>query len=169
MKILRDGRPMDLKVTPEAGAVFSGAFEPPDVRVGPMSRYGGPQFRFEGHDREWLPENWPGRRRGRTQTRLGVGVQGLTRQLAEYFGTKNGVLVTTVREGSPAAAAGLKAGDVITAAEGKSVSSPSDLADSIRDSEAEELKISYVRDRKAADARVKVPARQRPGRSARPA
>jgi serine protease Do len=98
-----------------------------------------------------------------------VGVQGLTGQLAEYFGAKDGVLVTTVREDSPAAAAGLKAGDVITAVNGKTVSSPAQLADAVREAENEEVKISYVRDRKAADVGVKVPVRERPGRSARPA
>ena len=46
--------------------------------------------------------------------RLGVGIQELTPQLAEYFGTKDGVLVTSVEPETPAAKAGLKAGDVIT-------------------------------------------------------
>ncbi|HXG67862.1 MAG TPA: PDZ domain-containing protein [Blastocatellia bacterium] len=52
--------------------------------------------------------------------RLGIGVESLTEQLGEFFGVKDGkgVLVTEVRENTPAAAAGLKAGDVITEVDG---------------------------------------------------
>ena len=45
--------------------------------------------------------------------RLGVNVQTLGDQLADYFGVEGGALVTSVSEDSPAAAAGLLAGDVI--------------------------------------------------------
>ena len=46
--------------------------------------------------------------------RLGVNVQELTPELAAYFGVKDGVLVSAVQADTPAAKAGLKAGDVIT-------------------------------------------------------
>ena len=49
--------------------------------------------------------------------RLGISVETLSPQLADYFGTKDGVLVTTVQSDSAAAKAGLKAGDVITTPE----------------------------------------------------
>ena len=167
MKIQRDGKPIEAKVTPEGGTAF-GMFEHPDIRMEgmPHFRFDGPPMRFDVPNREWSPE---GQRRGPSQMRLGVGVQGLTPQLAEYFGAKDGVLVTTVRDGSPAAAAGLKAGDVITGVDGRDVRSPSQLADAVREGDALELKISYVRDRKTADVRVKVPPRERPGRPGRPA
>src|SRR5262249_7398979 len=50
-------------------------------------------------------------------TRLGISAESLTDQLAEYFGVKDnkGALVASVQENSPAAKAGLKAGDVIIA------------------------------------------------------
>src|SRR5713226_6284714 len=51
--------------------------------------------------------------------RIGVSTQSLTKQLADYFGVKDGgLLITSVNDNSPAAKAGLKAGDVITAVDG---------------------------------------------------
>jgi serine protease Do len=105
--------------------------------------------------------------------RLGVAIQSLTPQLAEFFGTTDGVLVTTVREESPAARAGIKAGDVITSIDGKPVGSPRDLIEAIRGDASADVKISYVRDRKSVDVQVKLPEgerqRERRSRSARPA
>jgi hypothetical protein len=51
----------------------------------------------------------------------GVDLIGLNPELAEYFGTSDGVLVTNVREG---AALELRPGDVILAVDGRAVSSP---------------------------------------------
>ena len=53
--------------------------------------------------------------------RLGIGVSELSPQLAEYFGTKDGVLVTSVTDNSVAAKTGVKAGDVITSLDGGSI------------------------------------------------
>jgi len=47
---------------------------------------------------------------------LGVSVYPLTKQLSETMGVDGGVLVNNVRENSPAAKAGLKAGDIIVEA-----------------------------------------------------
>lgn len=47
--------------------------------------------------------------------------------LARYFGVSGGVLVVEAPEGTPAAAAGLRAGDVIVRAEGREVRSLEDL------------------------------------------
>jgi S1-C subfamily serine protease len=44
---------------------------------------------------------------------LGLAVQDLTMQLAQYFGVSGGILVREVRPESPAASAGLRAGDII--------------------------------------------------------
>jgi serine protease Do len=54
---------------------------------------------------------------------LGVQVQGMDEDLAKSFGLKDehGALVSDVVSGSPAAKAGLKAGDVIVSADGRSV------------------------------------------------
>jgi len=60
---------------------------------------------------------------------LGVVMQPVTQDLAQSFGAKQltGALVSQVNEGSPAAEAGIKAGDIITAFDGKPVSDSADL------------------------------------------
>jgi serine protease Do len=99
--------------------------------------------------------------------RLGVTVNSLTGQLAEYFGAKEGVLVTSVADGSAASRAGLKAGDVITAVNGSHVANREDLLRVLRDSSDEDVTLGIVRDRKEMTVHVKVePRRSAP--SARP-
>jgi serine protease Do len=60
---------------------------------------------------------------------LGVSIQPLTPELAKSFGATDddGVLVTDVVPESPAARAGLQAGDIILEFDGKRTTSPSDL------------------------------------------
>jgi serine protease Do len=64
-----------------------------------------------------------------TRGRLGVQIQALTTELAKSFKlpNTNGVLVASVEPKSPADQAGLQAGDVILAFEGKPVSSATEL------------------------------------------
>ena len=56
---------------------------------------------------------------------LGVGIQDLTSKLREYYDVPEGegVLVVQVYKGDPAEKGGIKYGDVITAVDGKKVSS----------------------------------------------
>jgi serine protease Do len=70
-----------------------------------------------------------------TRGRLGVEAEDLTPQLASYFGVKQGkgVLVTEVEQGSPAAKAGLKAGDCIVRVDSTEVDSMSGLRDALRE------------------------------------
>ena len=62
--------------------------------------------------------------------RLGVTLQDLSAPLAESFGLKSpdGALVSSVAPGTAAAAAGLKAGDVITAIDGQPVHTAGDVS-----------------------------------------
>ncbi len=55
------------------------------------------------------------------RARLGIRAESVDGQLAEYFGVSAGVLVRHVQEDTVAAAAGLRAGDVITAIDGEAV------------------------------------------------
>ncbi len=64
---------------------------------------------------------------------LGVQIQRLEGQLADYFGAKDGgVLITEVIEDSPAEKAGIKAGDVILSVAGEAIEDASDLVEEIR-------------------------------------
>lgn len=85
---------------------------------------------------------------GNRNSRLGISIDTLSPQLAEYFGTKDGVLVTTVEDNSAAAKSGLKAGDVITTFNGAAVSDPGDLRRRIQSSDGEEFTMGIVRDKK---------------------
>ena len=69
--------------------------------------------------------------------RLGVGIQSMGEQLGEYFGLsgRTGVLITSVSEDSPAAKAGLKAGDVILSLDGDAVDGTGELARTIREAD----------------------------------
>jgi serine protease Do len=64
--------------------------------------------------------------------RLGVTVMSLETQLAEYFGAKQGVLVTSVTTDTPASRAGIKAGDVILEVAAQPVTTPADVNNALR-------------------------------------
>jgi serine protease Do len=93
--------------------------------------------------------------------RLGVEVDELTPQLATYFGAKDGVLVVSVSDDSPASRAGLKAGDVVTKINNEPVRSREDLLRLVGDVKDDgDLTIGIVRDRKETTARAKIEARR---------
>jgi membrane-associated protease RseP (regulator of RpoE activity) len=91
--------------------------------------------------------------------RLGAQVESLTDQLGEYFGVKegNGVLVRSVRKGSPGEAAGLRAGDVIVRVDDEEISDASDLRSALRGRRGKELKLTVVRDRREQTLAVAAP------------
>lgn len=93
--------------------------------------------------------------------RLGITVDSLSDQLADYFGTEDGVLVTSVAAGSAAEKAGVKAGDVIVAINGEAVASPSALARrSGRLEEGGEFTLDVVRNKQKQTLKGKVAPRQ---------
>lgn len=105
--------------------------------------------------------------------RLGVQVEGLSEQLAGYFGvTDGGVLVSSVTADSPAARAGVKAGDVITRVNGDAVKNPRDLIETLADVEDDgAVTLDVVRDKQSTSLKATVEPRRpsRPARSSRPA
>src|SRR5687768_15504656 len=108
LSVMRDGRRTDLRIKPEAGGTW---FDP---------RFGDTLDVLVQGVRDGVDTS-------RSRTRLGVNVQSLRDDLPGYFGVESGVLVTSVRPDTPAAKAGLRTGDVITAVNGKPVSSTRDL------------------------------------------
>jgi serine protease Do len=92
----------------------------------------------------------------RSGNNLGITVGDLSDQLAQYFGTKDGVLVTSVADNSAAAKAGIKAGDVITSFNGTEMTSPSDLRRRIQGlQDGDEFTVGVVRDKKATTLKGK--------------
>jgi serine protease Do len=79
---------------------------------------------------------------------LGVEAEKIDGQLAEFFGTKGGILVRKVRPDSAAASAGLRAGDVIVKVDGKSIESPIDLATSVKLRDKDSVALTVIRERK---------------------
>jgi serine protease Do len=97
-----------------------------------------------------------------TPGRLGIGVSELSPQLAEYFGTKDGVLVTSVSDNSVAAKTGVKAGDVITSVDGASVNDAEDLRRRTQGLDAgADFTIGIVRDRKPMTLKGKLESPRR--------
>jgi serine protease Do len=91
--------------------------------------------------------------------RLGITVESLDDQLAEYFGVKEGVLVKSVTADSAAQKAGLKAGDVITAINGSKVYEMSDVSRVMNRVEADgSFTVDVMRDKKPLTVKGKVEA-----------
>lgn len=154
LQVLRGAQTVDLSVTPS---------EPRMARRGEPEwqarEFGGPALRMDmlPRMREMMPFE-PGEFDVRVMARpgrLGVAVQELSPDLAEYFGVKDGVLVATVTKDSPGARAGLKAGDVITTVNGATVNDPSDLRQRLwSNEESAEATLGVTRDRKALTLKV---------------
>ncbi|QDC02174.1 DegQ family serine endoprotease [Mesorhizobium sp. 8] len=66
---------------------------------------------------------------------IGVEIQSVTKDVADAIGlsSESGALVAQVVDGSPAAKAGLKSGDVVTALGGKPIATPKDLSRLVAD------------------------------------
>ncbi len=80
---------------------------------------------------------------------LGVQMGVLTEQLGRYFGAPEGegVLVNEVIDDSPAARAGIEAGDVILRANDRALSGPDDVRSALRKAEpGDKLSVTVLRD-----------------------
>jgi len=81
--------------------------------------------------------------------RIGITTTELTKQLADYFGVigGRGVLVTSVSEDGPAAKAGVRAGDVITAVDGEAVDGNGDISRAVNRKKEGEVALTIVRNK----------------------
>ena len=93
---------------------------------------------------------------------LGVSIQDLSPELAEYYGikAKKGVLVAQVFEDDPADKAGIKANDVIIDVDGKSINSSRDLTRTIANIEVgKKTVVTLLRDGKEKTVNVEIAKR----------
>jgi serine protease Do len=88
--------------------------------------------------------------------RLGISAESITDQLAGFFGVKqgHGVLVSEVTEGSAAAKAGLKAGDVIVAIDDGRIENVSDLRNQLSKKQEGAVVFKVVRNRQETSVTV---------------
>jgi serine protease Do len=93
-------------------------------------------------------------------TRGSIGIQfrqGLSGAVNRVYGFKNGVLVQEVQPGGPADRAGLKAGDIITTVDGRSIKDGDDLVNEIASRRpGSTVRLGYVREGKPMDTTVTI-------------
>ena len=137
--VLRDGEQEKIKV--EIGEKEA------EENLGPGFRHPRP---YRWHDRDFpdldLDEFMDLAGTGRGY--VGIGLGDLTDQLGEYFGVEDGegVLITEVHEDSPAAEAGLKAGDVIVKLDDRDIDSSAALLRALRKTDpGDEVSLTVVR------------------------
>lgn len=158
--VMRDGKATELKITPEdrprAGIFIDGD------RLGrsfDSQRFEEQMGRLRDRlgDLPPLDFNFDLNLPGGDRPRLGVTVQPLSGQLAGYFGAKEGVLVASVTDDSPASRAGLKAGDVIVSVNGQNVSSRADLTRAVNSVGSNaDITIGIVRDKKESSVKARL-------------
>src|SRR5262249_38082949 len=141
VKIRRDNREETLMVTAESGrSLRSGKFEfdLPNVQI----------------LTDQVMRDLPKLQISTVYVQTGIRVEQMTDQLRDFFGvfSNNGVLVTSVDSGSAAEKAGLKAGDVITAIDGKNIRTPSEFSRELKMSSRPTLKI--MRDKQEREIKM---------------
>jgi serine protease Do len=139
LTISRDGKPQTLAAVLGARGPHFGSFNfPPIPPMPPMPD---------------IPTIYTATR----SARLGVEAEALGPQLAAYFGVKEGVLVRSVLDNTPAQRAGIKAGDVITKVDATAVTAPGELSGAVRAANAKRTySIELERDRKPLTVTVTV-------------
>jgi Do/DeqQ family serine protease len=93
--------------------------------------------------------------------RIGVAIQDLTPDLADALGLSetNGAVVGSVERGSPAADAGLRAGDVIVSVDNHAISGSADLRNRVGLAPAgSQVDVEYLRDGKRSSVTMRIEA-----------
>jgi serine protease Do len=154
--VVRDGNRRTVDVTPQSDRAW---FTVPDLsgldrQFRDMARNF--EFRYDGPGGRGFG-TWIGR------GRLGVQLIPMTDQLAATFGVKGGAMITTVEADSPAGRAGLRAGDIITSINNRTVDDVSDVLNEVnRARDGDSLAITVMRDRKEMKLNATIPERERP-------
>ncbi len=154
--IVRNGKRVDVTVTTQS--LFSRSPRTFEFNV-PMPRdrqfsIPSPNWQRPEIDPGIVPRAW----RDMWGGRIGIGMQDLTPQLRDYFGIKQGVLISSVTGGSAAARAGLKAGDVIVTIDKRDMRSAQEVRETLRERQpGDSVRIEVVRDHKPLTITVTIP------------
>jgi serine protease Do len=94
----------------------------------------------------------------RDSYRMGVSLQSMTPQLAEYFGLtgRNGSLVLYVFPDSPASKAGIKAGDVILSVGGETTDNPGKVHEALQSKGEGSIEVRVLRDKQEKTFSVQI-------------
>jgi S1-C subfamily serine protease len=148
LRVMRDGKPKDVKVTARKYDPRTFAFTPPNVDLdfdfdsSPWAAFGPSQFRGG---------------------LAGMEVTTLTPQLARYFGADEGLLVLRAPKGDTYK---LQDGDVILNIDGRVPSNGSHITRILRSYQpGEKLTLHIMRDRKPMDIQVTLPEEERARRT----
>lgn len=154
LTILRNGSEQEITATMgkrEVPAIFNGNFKMEMPTMPAMPKI--PQVQVlppnvKGDAFIWKGDGETGFFFGANR-QIGVSVSSLTKQLGEYFGAADGkgLLINNVRENSPAAKAGLKAGDIIIEADGKEIKNNTDLIRTLNEKKEGDVQLTIIRDR----------------------
>jgi membrane-associated protease RseP (regulator of RpoE activity) len=94
---------------------------------------------------------------------VGALVEPLTSQMAEYLGVPNGLMVKQVARKSEAAAAGLKAFDVILKVGSESVTNLAGWDRALRSNQGKPVQVTILRDKKQQTLTLQVDSKHRQG------
>jgi serine protease Do len=92
---------------------------------------------------------------------VGAMVEPLTSQMADYLGVPSGLMVKSVAHKSEAAAAGLKAFDVILKVGGDSIATSADWDRALRSNEGKPVQVTILRDKKQQTVTLQVDSKHR--------
>jgi hypothetical protein len=98
---------------------------------------------------------------GNSTLKVGAVVEPLTSQMAEYLGVQNGLMVKQVARKSEAAAAGMKAFDVILRVGAESVATVSDWDRAMRANEGKAVAVTILREKKQQTLTLQVDSKKK--------
>jgi serine protease Do len=98
---------------------------------------------------------------GNSTLKVGALVEPLTAQMADYLGIQNGLMVKQVARKSEAAAAGMKAFDVILKVGADSIATVSDWDRSMRANQGKAVQITILRDKRPQTLTLQVDSKKK--------
>ena len=98
---------------------------------------------------------------GNSTLKVGAMVEPLTAQMADYLGVQNGLMVKQVVRKSEAAAAGMKAFDVILKVGADNIATVSDWERSMRSNQGKSVQITILRERKQQTLNLQVDSKKK--------